>query len=169
MSNPGGSVSINSLSIAVPAGIIMFIITAMLFHFKDIIPSFTMVLWISIPIIAFLITSGLNLVSQYMYCRKVDSGKAFLGAIPAFLATLIALGVASFSICRIPVASIVVPFFTPETPANSSKNAKCCNVLPTLESIEASAPMVSGLAYGFYLFFSMLFGIVIGSGTAVVC
>jgi hypothetical protein len=29
--------------------------------------------------------------------------------------------------------------------------------------------MVSGLAYGFYLFFSMLFGIVIGSGTAIVC
>ena len=37
MSNPGGSVSINALSIAVPAGILVFMITATLFHFKEII------------------------------------------------------------------------------------------------------------------------------------
>ena len=164
MSNPGGSVSINALSIAIPAGIVLFIITATLFHFKEVIPFFTMILWIGIPIIAFLLTTGMNLASQYMYCKSTDSGKAFLGALPSLFAVFIALSVSSFAICRIPVASIVLPFFAPEPMKNSNSFKQ-----PTLESIESSIPMVSGLSYGFYLFFSMVFGIVIGSGTAVVC
>jgi hypothetical protein len=110
----------------------------------------------------------MNLASQYMYCKNTDSGKAFTGAIPSLLAVLVGLAVSSFSICRIPVASVVTPFFTPDTPT-TGKNSTCCAPSPTLESIEATVPMVSGLSYGFYLFFSMLFGIVIGSGTAVVC
>ena len=162
------SVSINALSTAIPAGVILFIITVALFHFKESIPSFTIVLWISIPVIAFLLTAAMNLASQYMYCKDTDSGKAFMGAIPSLFAVLIGLAVSSFSICRIPVASVAIPFFTPETPTNA-KNSTCCAPSPTLESIEATAPMVTGLSYGFYLFFSMLFGIVIGSGTAVVC
>jgi hypothetical protein len=63
---------------------------------------------------------------------------------------------------------VMAPFFTPDTPTTGN-NSTCCAPSPTLESIEATVPMVSGLSYGFYLFFSMLFGIVIGSGTAVVC
>jgi len=166
MSNPG-SVSINALSVAVPAGCFMFIITLFLFYAKDSIPFFNAILWAGIPIMAFLIAAGMNMASQYMYCKHTDSGKAFMGSIPAMLATFIGLGISSISFCRIPVVSMIAPFYTSEPdPKNSSA---CCKPPPSLESIEAKAPMVSGLAYGFYLFFSMLFGIVIGSGTAVVC
>jgi hypothetical protein len=166
MSNPGtGSVSINALSVAVPAGCVLFIITLFLFYSKNSIPSFNLILWFGLPIIGFLIASGMNVASQYMYCNNTDSGKAFMGAIPAMVAIFIGLAVSSISFCRIPVVSIIAPFYTPETKDSSNS----CKPLPSLESIEAKAPMVSGLAYGFYLFFSMLFGIVIGSGTAVVC
>jgi len=170
MSNPGtnnGSVSINALSVAIPAGCFMFIITLFLFYAKESIPFFTIILWAGIPVMAFLIAAGMNMASQYMYCKHTDSGKAFMGSIPAMLATFIGLGISSISFCRIPVVSMIAPFYTSEPdPKNSSA---CCKPPPSLESIEAKAPMVSGLAYGFYLFFSMLFGIVIGSGTAVVC
>ena len=166
MSNPGtGSVSINAMSVAVPAGCVLFIITLFLFYAKDSIPFFNVILWAGLPIIAFLIATGMNMASQYMYCKNTDSGKAFMGAIPSMFAVFIGLGISSISFCRIPVVSIIAPFYTSDTKSTSA----CCKPLPTLESIEANAPMVSGLAYGFYLFFSMLFGIVLGSGTAVVC
>jgi len=168
MSNPGtGSVSINAMSVAVPAGCILFIITLFLFYSKDSIPAFNVILWAGLPIIGFLIASGMNMASQYMYCKHTDSGKAFMGAIPALIAIFIGLAISSISFCRIPVVAIIAPFYTPEP--NSKNSSSCCKPPPSLESIEAKAPMVSGLAYGFYLFFSMLFGIVIGSGTAVVC
>lgn len=175
MSNPGstGGVSVNTLAVAFPAGCILFIITLFLFYAKDSIPSFNTVLWVGLPIIAFLIATGMNMTSQYMFCKNTDSGKAFMGAIPALVAVLIGLGISSISFCRIPVASVIAPFYQLESNANQSSNSKnsssCCKPPPSLESIEARAPMVSGLAYGFYLFFSMLFGIVIGSETAIVC
>jgi hypothetical protein len=159
------SVSINALSIAIPAGIILFVSVLLLFEFQRSIPYFTAVLWIGIPILAFLITAVMNLVSQYMYCHHVNSGKALLGSIPSVFAVLIGLVVSSFSICRIPVVSIVEPLLTKKTPAKPG----CCPPPSSLETIEADFPIVSGLSYGFYLFFSMLFGIVFGSGIAVVC
>lgn len=168
MSNPGtGGVSVNTLAVAFPAGCIIFIITLFLFYGRDSIPSFNAVLWVGLPVIAFLIASGMNMTSQYMFCKNTDSGKAFMGAIPALVAVFIGLGIASIPFCRIPVASIIVPFYQSESNAKNSSN--CCKPPPSLESMEAKAPMVSGLAYGFYLFFSMLFGIVIGSETAIVC
>jgi hypothetical protein len=168
MSNPGtGSVSINALSVAVPAGCVLFIITLFLFYAKDSIPFFNIMLWTGLPIIAFLVASGMNMASQYMYCKHTDSGKAFMGAIPAIVAVLIGLAISSISFCRIPVVSIIAPFYKSES--DNKNSSACCKPPPSLESIEAKAPMVSGLAYGFYLFFSMLFGIVIGSETAVVC
>jgi hypothetical protein len=167
MSNPGSSVSVNALSIAVPAGIFMFVTTMILFHVKNYIPSiFTAVLWIGIPMIAFLITTFMNVSSQYMYCHQVDSGKALLGAVPSVFAALIGLIVSSFSICRIPVVSIIAPLIKKEP---ESGKPGCCPPQPSLETIESDFPIVSGLSYGFYLFFSMLFGIVFGSGIAVVC
>jgi len=170
MSNPdtptsasSGSVSINALSVAVPAAASIFVLTLILFYNKDSLPFFTAILWIGVPLIAFLVAAGMNLASQYMYCKTTQSGKAFLGAIPSILAVLVGLAISSVSYCRIPVASLAVPFYVSES------KSKGCEPLPSLESIEAKAPMVSGLSYGFYLFFSMLFGIVLGSGTAVVC
>jgi hypothetical protein len=166
MSNPGtGNVSVNAMAVAFPAGCIIFIITMFLFYAKESIPSFNIMLWVGLPVISFLIASGMNMASQYMYCKHTDSGKAFMGAIPAIVAIFIGLAISSISFCRIPVVSVIAPFYN----SDSKNSSNCCKPPPSLESIEAKAPMVSGLAYGFYLFFSMLFGIVIGSETAVVC
>ena len=165
--NSSGMVSFNALSVAVPAACIMFIATLFLFYFKPSIPNFTAVMWVGSTIFGFFLATTMNLVSQYMYCKDTNGGKAIQGAIPSIIAILVGLGTASISFCRIPVASVFAPFFVKSTTANSDE--KCCNATPSLENIEESAPMVSGLSYGFYLFFSMLFGIVLGNGVAVVC
>jgi len=39
----------------------------------------------------------------------------------------------------------------------------------TLETIELQAPMVKGFAYGFYLFFATVFGVLVSSGFASLC
>lgn len=162
MSNPGtrvGSVSINALSVAVPSGFILFIITLLLFQFKKTLSYFTIIVWLGLPIIGFLVATGMNAASQAMYCADTDSGKAFTGAIPSLFAVLIGLAISSISFCRIPVASVIAPLFV----TDSTKP------MPSLETLEDTKPMVSGFAYGFYLFFSMMFGIVLGSGSALAC
>jgi hypothetical protein len=176
MSKPDGAVSINALSVAVPAGFIIFILTLFIFNIKESISYFSAVLWVGLPVVAYLIAAGMNVASQYMYCSNTDSGKAFLGAVPSLIAAWIGIGISSITFCRIPVASVFSPFFIKDSSnnqangiTNSVKNAACCKPPPSLESLEGSNPLLTGLSYGFYLFFSMLFGIVLGSGTAVVC
>jgi hypothetical protein len=45
----------------------------------------------------------------------------------------------------------------------------CCAPSMTLETIEIRAPMVKGFAYGFYLFFSTVFGLLVSIGFATIC
>jgi hypothetical protein len=85
-----------------------------LFSFKQSIQSFKLILWIGIPILAFFIVFGVNLMTQYNNCRSNDAGKAALGALPSVGTTLLALLISSFSICRIPVASVFTPLLIGE-------------------------------------------------------
>ncbi len=181
MSNPDSKMNINSLSIAIPAGIFIFILVIMLFQFKNSIVYFNLILWIGFPVIGFLIASSINFGSQYMMCRTVNSKKAFLGAIPTFLAILIGLGISSIAWCRIPVVSVITPLFIDKSVditnkmnngLNSIRNInskECCLPKLSLEKIENNFPIISGFSYGFYLLFSMLFGTIIGTGISSIC
>ena len=55
---------------------------------------------------------------------------------------------------------------------NSLKNSnskECCIPKLSLEYIENKYPLVEGMSYGFYLMFSVLFGVVIGTGLSTIC
>lgn len=52
---------------------------------------------------------------------------------------------------------------------NGSDNNKCCQPMFILEKIEQESPGLKGISYAFYLFFSMIFGTVIGNSMATVC
>jgi hypothetical protein len=180
MSNPDSKSNMNSLSIAIPAGIFIFILTIILFEFKNSISNFSLLLWIGFPIIGFIIASSINFGSQYMTCKHVNSKKAFLGAIPTFIAIIIGLGISSISWCRIPVVSVITPLFIDKAVditnksngLNSIKNInskECCLPKLSLERIESNFPIISGFSYGFYLLFSMLFGTIIGTGVSSIC
>jgi hypothetical protein len=183
MANPddGGS-RMDSLVSGFPAAIFLLLITMFVFQFKDSIYSFYILIWLTLPFLAIIIAAAVNFTSQYISCRKVNAGKALLGSLPAGLLSLIGLGISSISYCRIPVASVFTPIIIGKSVnvvknnsninINSLKNSnskECCVPRLTLENIEDKYPLIEGISYGFYLMFSMLFGMVIGNGIATIC
>lgn len=181
MSNPDtSSRSMGSLGAASMAGLMVFIMILVLFQFLGK-PWFKIALWIGVPIVAYCITVAINFASQFSVCGKIDTGNAFLGALPTIGTALLGLGISSISFCRIPVLSVFSSYFvgkpvsvtrnTSTTTLNSVKNSSkpCCTPQLSLEAIEGAYPMALGVSYGFYLFFSMMFGVVIGSGVSTVC
>ena len=185
MANPDTSSTgsnVDSLLTAFPVAILFFLITMVLFQFRDVFNSLELILWITIPTLAFIITSAVNMISQYINCRKTNVGKAMLGALPSFGAVIIGLGIASVSFCRIPVTSVFAPLMIGKTvdvtknksttTINSLKNSnskECCVPKLTLETIENQYPLIAGISYGFYILFSILFGMVIGNGLSSIC
>jgi hypothetical protein len=183
MVNPDTQSSVtDSLVTALPVSIFFLLITLFLFQIKDSVPSFNLVLWIGFPIAALLITSVVNIITQYISCKKVDVGKAILGALPSLGTIFVGLGIASISYCRIPVASVFAPMIIGQavditknkstTNINSLKNSnskECCIPKLTLENVESKYPIVSGFAYGFYVLFASLFGMIIGNGFSQIC
>jgi hypothetical protein len=183
MSNPDIKVpSVDSLTTAFPVSILFVIFTIALFQYRDSISYFKVLLWFGFPIFTFLIASVVNIITQYISCRTVNAGKAFLGGLPSLVSMVIGLGIASISYCRIPVASVFAPLIIGQTidvtkdktntNINSLKNSnskECCIPKLSLEVIEAKYPIIAGLSYGFYIMFSILFGIVIGTGLSTIC
>ena len=181
MTNPDIKVpSVDSLTIAFPISIFFVIITIFLFQFRDSISYFKVILWLGFPIFTFLITSVVNIVTQYITCRTINAGKAFLGGLPSLVSIFIGLGISSISYCRIPIASVFTPLIIGQTiditkdksttNINSLKNSKeCCIPKLSLEVIETKYPTIAGLSYGFYIMFSIMFGITIGTGMSTIC
>lgn len=180
MANPDTS-SLSSLSIAFPTSVVLFILIIAFFQFKTAFPSFYLILWIAIPVVSYVISVIIYLVSQYITCNTIHAKKAFMGGISSLVTACIALGISSISLFRIPVASVFAPLFegdqvdvtissssTDGLPVQNS-NKGCCTPRRSLEGLEASFPLLEGMSYGFYSFFGMMFGIVIGSGSAIVC
>lgn len=178
MSNP------DSLTVAVPVSIFFLLITLALFQFRDSIPFFKRLLWIIFPVITLFIVSGVNMITQYVSCKKINANRAFLGTVPSLISIIIGLGIATIPYCRIPVATVIAPLIIGDTVditmnklnsnvnINSLKNSnskECCTPKLSLEKIESKYPLVLGLSYGFYVVFSVLFGVTIGNGISDIC
>jgi len=172
----------NSLTLAIPVSILFLLITIFTFQLRDNIPSFKLILWVGLPIITFFITSGVNIISQYTTCKQTNIGKAMLGGLPSMGAVLLGLGISSIEYCRIPVTSVFAPLAIGQsidvTKSKSSANInslksynskECCSPKLTLESVEMKYPFLAGISYGFYIMFSILFGMVIGTGISIIC
>jgi hypothetical protein len=182
MSNPDMKISsVDSLTSGIPVAILFFLITILIFQFRDSLPSFKLVLWLGFPLLSLIIISGVNIILQYVSCNTTNIGKAILGALPSIGAILVALGISSMPYCRIPIATVFAPSSIGKSVditkdkstvsnINSLKNSKeCCIPKLTLESVENRYPIIAGLSYGFYIGFSILFSMVIGSGIATIC
>lgn len=183
MANPGTpSTNVDSLFMAFPVAILFFLITTVLFQFRDSFTSFNLVLWLTLPILTFIIIAIVNVISQYISCKKTNIGKAILGALPSLVAILVGLGISSISVCRIPITTVLAQLMIGKsvdvtknksmTTINSLKNSnskECCVSKLTLEAIENQYPLIAGISYGFYVMFSILFGVVIGTGVSSIC
>jgi len=117
-----------------------------------------------LPVVGFVLSISTNFISQFIACGTVDAGKALVGGIPSIGAILMAFFLAYFNNCRIPVASVVAPFYV-----SKDATATCCSPTLLLETVEKQYPAVEIASYSFYLFVAMLFGTVIGSSMSVIC
>lgn len=173
MSNPDTTQnSVQSISIAFPTSVVIGVLLIALFQFRDSIPSFRMVLWIGLLIFSYVLTAILFILAQYLRCNQIDGGKAVKGAAYTAVTMLISLVVASTSWFRVPVASVFAPFFTKtnvDVTVSTNSSEKCCGAQQSLEALERDYPLLEGVSYGFYSFFGMMFGIVMGNGMATTC
>jgi hypothetical protein len=183
MSNPDIQMpSVNVLYIAFPISILFLIITITLFYLRALIPLFGLVFRISILLAAIVITGGVNIIIQYLTCNTTDIGKALLGTIPTFVAIIIGMGISFISYCRIPIVSVFAPLIMKKSvdittdktsnSINSIRNStlkECCTPRLNLRTIEQRYPILEGISVGFYMMFSILFGMVIGTGVSRIC
>ena len=173
MSNPDIKVPvIDSLTLAIPIAIFFLLITLTLFHLSASFLSnsvFNLVLWLGFPIAAAAVASCVNIIIQITTCNTTNIGRAFMGAIPSIITIIIGLGISSISYCRIPIASVFAPFIIKKH-TDVTKNKCCSSALGgSLETLESRYPILKGVSYSFYIFFSMLYGTVIGTSIARVC
>lgn len=160
--------SVDSLTYAIPTGIVVFLVSFALFQWEYLWPFFRIVLWLGIPLLIYVVTGVVTLLAQYSGCGSVRVGDVFLYSLPGAVFSWAALLLSSFSWLRIPIASAIGPLFVESAPqGNSSKG--CCGPSMTLETIELQAPMVKGFSYGFYLFFSTVFGLLVSIGFSGIC
>jgi hypothetical protein len=175
MANPDSSDG--SFGYGVSCAVIVVIIVVFLFRFSSQTTYFTVILYLGIPLIVYIITTVVNIIGQQSMCKSIDVGKASLYGLPSVGLTWLGLLISSISWCRIPVVSVFASLFVDKSNMpvrNSSKNSNanskmCCGQQLTLEIAEEAAPTVKGMAYSFYLFFTTLFGIIIGMGFSAVC
>jgi hypothetical protein len=160
--------SVDSISYAVPTAICVFFAAFMIFSWEHLWPMFRVVLYLGIPLFVYLLTAVVTLLAQYSGCGTVQVGDVFLYSLPSAGLSWIALFVSSFSLFRIPMASVIAPLFAPPPDTLENKD-RCCAPSMTLEAIELQSPTVKGFAYGFYLFFATIFGVLISIGFASMC
>jgi hypothetical protein len=173
MSQPDSLSSVDSITFAVPTAILVFFVAFMLFQWEFLWPYFRVVLYLGVPLFIYAVTSVVTLLAQYSGCGVIKAGDVFLNSLPSVGLSWAALFLSYFSWCRIPIASVVAPLFlrneSGATEGAGTEGKACCAPRMTLETVELQAPMVKGFSYGFYLFFSTIFGLLISIGMSSVC
>lgn len=171
MPSPDSSNSGSSMYYAM-GGMMMVIVTFAIFQLADGSPYWV---YIGIPIIAYIIGFLMNLSIQ-LPCGTVNVGKAALGALPTLGCTLIALLMSWITVFRVIVSSVTAPMFIGDLEDISAAPRRTTGgrrmrggTRAILEEVEKENPMIKGMSYGFYLFFAMLYGGVMGSSIASIC
>ena len=187
MANPGSAII--PISIALTTFLIVFLLFFKVEVFNE---QSTWIKALILSAITVLILSAYNAIMAFVICPKKGEkfGEAFGISI---IFPIVAILIASFDKCRIPIASILQPLNTNSTetitggrrnklkgglspnesdtsiPTGSSTekksnkmnvtNTTCCEKTYQLTEIESQNPGIKGAAYGFYIFFSMIYAI----------
>jgi len=161
MSRPDTTSSF-SIGLGILGGILLVVIIGgIFFYFTG--TSLYVALFTIVPIVGFLLSALIHTQSQLMMCPALHGKTILYGGLPTVVTTLVGMGIASIPFCRIPIASVVASWVA-KPPATS-----CCAPSPSLKEVERAHPSIMAASYGFYTFFAMIFGVVIGSGISSAC
>lgn len=161
----------DSFVYAIPISILVFFMVFMMFQWEYQLSYFSVLLYLGLPLMVYGLASLSTMMAHYSECSRMDAGQSFLHSLPSMGMTWIALGVSYFSWARIPIASAISPLFLGNTVdiVRTSNSSHGCPPPTTLETIENNVPMVKGFSYGFYLFFSTLFSMLLSIGFSSGC
>ena len=107
-----------------------------------------------------------NFIMGRLVCSK-ETGTFYKETGISVIFPIVAILIASIDKCRIPIASILQSLYTDTNPPetitggrrNKLKGGNCCEKQIALTDIESQHPGVKGTAYGFYIFFGILYAI----------
>jgi hypothetical protein len=139
----------------------MIVIGGIFFYFTG--TPLYVALFTIVPLVGFLLSALIHTQSQYQMCPALHGKTILYGGLPTVVTTMVGMGIASIPFCRIPVASVVASWVA-KPPATA-----CCAPSPSLKEVEKAHPSIMAASYGFYTFFAMMFGVVIGSGISSEC
>lgn len=131
-----------------------------LFGNKNTISNFNIILWAIIPVSIYIISTGLNLLGQWMACRSVDIVKGFTTALMTLVSIYSFLGLSHISAVRVPIGSIFASYFATKDELTSNT---------TLEKLELKYPILMGISVAYYLFWGTMFGQIVTSGFSAGC
>jgi len=161
MSRPDTTSSF-SIGLGVLGSIVLVMIIGGIFFYFTGTPLYV-ALFTIVPLAGFILSALIHTQSQLMMCPSLHGETILYGGLPTVVTTLVGMGIASIPFCRIPIASVVAPWVA-KPPATS-----CCAPSPSLKEVERAHPSIMAASYGFYTFFAMMFGVVIGSGISSAC
>ena len=146
---------------------IIFIYIIVFFIFNAVDNGFSWGLSIGTVITVFFTSLFLNAASQWRACKTLYIMSLLKSTYPSLITTVIGYGIASISICRIPVASAIAPFFKGKTvdviKGKSNSNSTCCNNKQVvLEDLEKENPLIKGFSFAFYVSIAFLYGLIWG-------
>jgi len=151
-----------SMGLGILGGITLMIVIGGIFFYFTGTPLY-LALFTIVPLVGFLLSALIHTQSQYQMCPALHGKTILYGGVPTVVTTLVGMGIASIPFCRIPIASVVAPWVA--TPPATA----CCAPSPSLKEVERAHPSIMAASYGFYTFFAMMFGVVIGSGISSEC
>ena len=122
---PNPDTSISSIYAGIGCGIVIIMRYMCIFIFNTSSISTTTHTLIIIPIVAFIFSAITNFISQALKCNDIDSTKALLGSLPAIGTTLIGMLIAYFDKCRIPIVSIIAPYYQTNFTDTKCKSSFC--------------------------------------------
>ena len=161
MANPGGIIPISIASTT-------FLIVFLLFYKSwglDENSSWSYILLL-LSVITVVIVFVYNFIMGRLVCSK-ETGTLYKETGISVIFPIVAILIASIDKCRIPIASILQSLYTDTNPPetitggrrNKLKGGNCCEKQIALTDIESQNPGVKGAAYGFYIFFGMIYAI----------
>ena len=179
MANPDSTGTSSNMGGIMTLGFFIAILVIILFNYHHLL-FFNGILYGILPIFIYLLMT----IVLYISKSGTTIGNEFISALPTVGTTYLALFISYISYFRIPIASVIAPLFLdssaniihqplPPTTQNVQKGGKrkqkggssCCSPTYSLEGVELQFPSIKGISYGFYLFFAICFGGVLGSST----
>ncbi len=164
------------------------LVNILLYFYMNSIPYFNFIYWLLFPVLIYIGSMSISMLGQVSACGSVKPGQSLLGGIPTVIGAYLGMVLGQVKYFRLPVASAFSNLVTSKpydlvldsservnsaaaavTKACDAKTNFLCTPQMGILEAEKRAPMLKGIAIGYYMFFGILCGQVVSSGLSQSC